>query len=186
MGDETFPEFYRRIKAGFFPKPQVVVSVSPRHDSRTLRSHSKSSSNSSLNQQQSSSTPLRINNYLLTLLLSRTIIASQTSSSKKILGEGRSENPPMRISWRYDCSEDADLSKAPSRVLEEMQKEVEIIKTSPIFKASISPSWSVMILWRRCPYPIDRDGKPRIAKKEEKVFQRGTAQIISIARWIYV
>ncbi|PKK62904.1 kinase-like protein, partial [Rhizophagus irregularis] len=110
------------------PKPQVVVPVQGDNDSRTLRSHSKSSSNSSLNQQQSSSTfanqqsssntSVKQNNY-----------SFSDFKFKSILGEGRS-GKTLLCEFRGDmiALKSADLSKAPSYVLEEMQKEVEIYK----------------------------------------------------------
>ncbi|UZO11537.1 uncharacterized protein OCT59_003101 [Rhizophagus irregularis] len=110
------------------PKPQVVVPVQGDNDSRTLRSHSKSSSNSSLNQQQSSSTfanqqsssntSVKQNNY-----------SFSDFKFKSILGEGRS-GKTLLCEFRGDmiALKSADLSKAPSYVLKEMQKEVEIYK----------------------------------------------------------
>ncbi|GET55418.1 kinase-like domain-containing protein [Rhizophagus irregularis DAOM 181602=DAOM 197198] len=110
------------------PKPQVVVSVQGDNDSRTLRSHSKSSSNSSLNQQQSSST------FANQQLSSNTSVKQNNYSFsdfkfKSILGEGRS-GKTLLCEFRGDmiALKSADLSKAPSCVLEEMQKEVEIYK----------------------------------------------------------
>ncbi|GET63644.1 kinase-like domain-containing protein [Rhizophagus irregularis DAOM 181602=DAOM 197198] len=140
IGEQTFPEFYQTILKAYAyltrrakenpksPKPQVVVPVQGDNDSRTLRSHSKSSSNSSLNQQQSSSTfanqqsssntSVKQNNY-----------SFSDFKFKSILGEGRS-GKTLLCEFRGDmiALKSADLSKAPSYVLKEMQKEVEIYK----------------------------------------------------------
>ncbi|UZO15865.1 uncharacterized protein OCT59_007275 [Rhizophagus irregularis] len=98
------------------------------NDSHTLRSHSKSSSNSSLNQQQSSSTfanqqsssntSVKQNNY-----------SFSDFKFKSILGERRSGKTLLcEFCGDMIALKSADLSKTPSYVLEEMQKEVEICK----------------------------------------------------------
>ncbi len=107
---------------------QVLVQAHGDNNSRNLRSHSKSTSSSSLNQQPSSGA-----------------LANQQSSSntpveqqkfsfsdfkfKGILGEGRS-GKTLLCEFRGDtiALKSVDLSKAPPYVLEEMQKEVEIYK----------------------------------------------------------
>ncbi len=98
------------------------------NNSRTHRSHSKSSSNSSLNnnqtsdtsasQQLPSNTSVKQNNY-----------SFSDFKFKSILGEGRS-GKTLLCEFHGDmiALKSADLSKAPSYVLEEMQKEVEMYK----------------------------------------------------------
>jgi hypothetical protein len=109
------------------PKPQIVVPAHGDNNSRNLRSHSKSSSSSSLNnqasitsanQQSSSITPVDQQNLSFT-----------DFKFKGILGEGRS-GKTLLCEFRGDmiALKSVDLSKAPSYVLEEMQKEVEIYK----------------------------------------------------------
>ncbi|PKC57641.1 kinase-like protein [Rhizophagus irregularis] len=109
------------------PKPQILVPAQGDNNSRTLRSHSKSSSNSSLNNQTSdtsasqqlpSNTSVKQNNY-----------SFSDFKFKSILGEGRS-GKTLLCEFRGDmiALKSADLSKAPSYVLEEMQKEVEMYK----------------------------------------------------------
>ncbi|POG65323.1 hypothetical protein GLOIN_2v1781861 [Rhizophagus irregularis DAOM 181602=DAOM 197198] len=90
------------------PHPQVVVSAHGDNNSCTLWSHSKSSSNSSLNQQQFSST----------------FANQQSSSNTSVNGK------TLLYEFREDmiALKSADLSKASLYVLEEMQKEVEIYK----------------------------------------------------------
>ncbi|POG58081.1 kinase-like domain-containing protein [Rhizophagus irregularis DAOM 181602=DAOM 197198] len=99
------------------PKPQVLVPAQGDNNSRTLRSNSKSSSSSSLtnqasstfsNQQSSSNVPVNQQKF-----------SFADFKFKSILGEGRSGKTLL-------CY--VDLSKAPSYVLEEMQKEVEMYK----------------------------------------------------------
>jgi hypothetical protein len=65
------------------PHPQVLVSVHGDNNSRTLRSHSKLSSSSSLNQQASSTLANQ-------QLSSNTPVDQQKFSFTNILGEGRS------------------------------------------------------------------------------------------------
>jgi hypothetical protein len=109
------------------PKLQVLVPAQRDNNSRTLRSHSKSSSNSSLNNQASSSfadkqsssnIPVDQQNYSFT-----------DFKFKSILGEGRS-GKTLLCEFRGEmiALKSVDLSKAPSYILEEMQKEVEIYK----------------------------------------------------------
>jgi predicted Ser/Thr protein kinase len=115
------------------PHPQVLVPAHGDNNSRNLRSHSKSTSSSSINQstsgtfanQQSSSAfgassniPVDQQNYSFT-----------DFKFKSILGEGRS-GKTLLCEFRGDmiALKSVDLSKAPSYVLEEMQKEVEIYK----------------------------------------------------------
>ncbi|PKC12117.1 hypothetical protein RhiirA5_497186 [Rhizophagus irregularis] len=109
------------------PKPQVLVPAQGDNNSRTLRSNSKSSSSSSLtnqasstfsNQQSSSNVPVNQQNLSFT-----------DFKFKGILGEGRS-GKTLLCEFRDDmiALKSVDLSKAPSYVLEEMQKEVEIYK----------------------------------------------------------
>ncbi|CAG8647153.1 9010_t:CDS:10, partial [Funneliformis mosseae] len=112
---------------------RYVVSVQGDNDSRTLRSHSKSSSNSSLNQKAFSSS---LNNQ------SSSTSANQQSSPvdqqdysftdfkfKGILGEGRSSKT-LLCEFCDDTIvlKSVNLSKAPLYVLKEMQKEVEMYK----------------------------------------------------------
>ena len=109
------------------PKPQVLVQAHGDNNSRTLRSHSKSSSNSSLNNQASSSpankqsssnAPVDQQNYSFT-----------DFKFKSILGEGRSGKTLLcEFRGSMIALKSVDLSKAPPYVLEEMQKEVEIYK----------------------------------------------------------
>jgi predicted Ser/Thr protein kinase len=110
------------------PKPQIVVPAQGDNNSRTLRSHSKSSSNSSLNNNQTSDTSANQQ------LSSNTSVKENKYSFsdfkfKSILGEGRS-GKTLLCEFRGDmiALKSADLSKAPSYVLEEMQKEVEMYK----------------------------------------------------------
>ncbi|GET62107.1 kinase-like domain-containing protein [Rhizophagus irregularis DAOM 181602=DAOM 197198] len=106
----------------------LLVPTQGDNDSHTLRSHSKSSSNSSLNQQQSSSTfanqqsssntSVKQNNY-----------SFSDFKFKSILGERRSGKTLLcEFCGDMIALKSADLSKTPSYVLEEMQKEVEICK----------------------------------------------------------
>jgi predicted Ser/Thr protein kinase len=109
------------------PKPQVLVPAQGDNNSRTLRSNSKSSSSSSLtnqasstfsNQQSSSNTSVDQQNYSFT-----------DFKFKSILGEGRSGKTLLcEFRGNMIALKSVDLSKAPSYVLEEMQKEVEIYK----------------------------------------------------------
>ena len=110
------------------PKPQVLVQAHGDNNSRTLRSHSKSSSNSSLNnnqtsdtsasQQLPSNTSVKQNNYTFS-----------DFKFKSILGEGQSEKTLLcEFRGVIIALKSADLFKAPSYVLEEMQKEVEMYK----------------------------------------------------------
>ncbi|POG57723.1 kinase-like domain-containing protein [Rhizophagus irregularis DAOM 181602=DAOM 197198] len=109
------------------PKPQVLVPAQGDNNSRTLRSNSKSSSSSSLtnqasstfsNQQSSSNVPVNQQKF-----------SFADFKFKSILGEGRS-GKTLLCEFRGDmiALKSADLSKAPSYVLEEMQKEVEMYK----------------------------------------------------------
>ncbi|UZO22019.1 uncharacterized protein OCT59_014396 [Rhizophagus irregularis] len=109
------------------PKPQVLVPAQGDNNSRTLRSNSKSSSSSSLNNQASSTsanqqsfsiTPVDQQDYSFT-----------DFKFKGILGEGRS-GKTLLCEFRGDtiALKSVDLSKAPSYVLKEMQKEVEMYK----------------------------------------------------------
>src|SRR3954471_19474050 len=106
----------------------VLVPAHGDNNSRNLRSHSKSSSNSSLNQQQSSST------FANQQSSSNTSVDQQKFSFadfkfKGILGEGRSGKTLLcEFHGNMIALKSVDLSKAPSYVLEEMQKEVEIYK----------------------------------------------------------
>ncbi|GES76861.1 kinase-like domain-containing protein [Rhizophagus clarus] len=134
MGEQTFPEFYNTSKAMKItenpksPKPQVLVPAHGDNNSRNLRSHSKSTSSSSIdhqstsgtfaNQQSSSNTPVDQQNYSFT-----------DFKFKSILGEGRSGKTLLCIFRGETITlKSVDLSKAPPYVLEEMQKEVEIYK----------------------------------------------------------
>ncbi|GBB86839.1 hypothetical protein RclHR1_13290007 [Rhizophagus clarus] len=110
------------------PKPQVLVPAHGDNNSRNLRSHSKSTSSSSIdhqstsgtfaNQQSSSNTPVDQQNYSFT-----------DFKFKSILGEGRSGKTLLCIFRGETITlKSVDLSKAPPYVLEEMQKEVEIYK----------------------------------------------------------
>ena len=109
------------------PKPQVLVPAQGDNNSRTLRSNSKSSSNSSLNNQASSSFANKQSS-------SNTSVDQQNYSFtdfkfKGILGEGRSGKTLLcEFRGNMIALKSVDLSKAPSYVLEEMQKEVEIYK----------------------------------------------------------
>ncbi|PKK58567.1 kinase-like protein [Rhizophagus irregularis] len=109
------------------PKPQVLVPAQGDNNSRNLRSHSKSSSNSSLNNQASSSFANKQSS-------SNTSVDQQNYSFtdfkfKSILGEGRSGKTLLcEFRGNMIALKSVDLSKAPSYVLEEMQKEVEIYK----------------------------------------------------------
>ncbi|CAB4427751.1 unnamed protein product [Rhizophagus irregularis] len=109
------------------PKPQVLVPAQGDNNSRTLRSNSKSSSSSSLtnqasstfsNQQSSSNVPVNQQKF-----------SFADFKFKSILGEGRS-GKTLLCEFRGEmiALKSVDLSKAPSYVLEEMQKEVEIYK----------------------------------------------------------
>ncbi|PKY61519.1 hypothetical protein RhiirA4_486598, partial [Rhizophagus irregularis] len=118
------------------PKPQVVVPVQGDNDSCTLRSHSRSSSNSSLNQKASSSSLTNQSSSISTNQQSSSNIpVDQQKFSfvdfkfKGILGEGRS-GKTLLCEFRGDmiALKSADLSKAPSYILKEMQKEVEMYK----------------------------------------------------------
>ncbi|CAG8490558.1 16097_t:CDS:2 [Acaulospora colombiana] len=105
-------------------QPQVLVQAHSDNNSRTLRSHSF---RSSLNNQASST--------LTYHQLPSDTFAKQSNYSfadfkfKSILGEGRS-GKTLLCEFRGDtiALKSTDLSKAPSYVLEEMQKEVEIYK----------------------------------------------------------
>jgi predicted Ser/Thr protein kinase len=110
------------------PHPQLLVPAHGDNNSRTLRSHSKSTSSSSLNQQPTSGTLVNQKSS------SNTPVDQQTFSFtdfkfKGILGEGRS-GKTLLCEFRGDtiALKSVDLSKAPPYVLEEMQKEVEIYK----------------------------------------------------------
>ncbi|RHZ76439.1 hypothetical protein Glove_197g34 [Diversispora epigaea] len=110
------------------PHHLVPVPTFGNNNSHTLRSHLKLSSNSSLNQPQTSGT---LANQQLS---SRTPVNQQDFSFtdfkfKNILGEGRS-GKTLLCEFHGDtiALKSTDLSKAPSYVLKEMQKEVEIYK----------------------------------------------------------
>jgi predicted Ser/Thr protein kinase len=112
------------LKSSF---PQVLVLAHGDNNSRTLRSHSKSTSSSSISQQASST-------FANQQLSSSTSVKQQNYSFadfkfKSILGEGRS-GKTLLCEFRGDtiALKSADLSKTPPYVLEEMQKEVEIYK----------------------------------------------------------
>ncbi|GET63117.1 kinase-like domain-containing protein [Rhizophagus irregularis DAOM 181602=DAOM 197198] len=154
MGEQTFPEFYNTtldlknlslesesppvLKAYAYltrqakenpnsPKPQVLVPAQGDNNSRTLRSNSKSSSSSSLtnqasstfsNQQSSSNVPVNQQKF-----------SFADFKFKSILGEGRSGKTLLcKFRGETIALKSVDLSKAPSYVLEEMQKEVEMYK----------------------------------------------------------
>ncbi|PKC55004.1 kinase-like protein [Rhizophagus irregularis] len=110
------------------PKPQVLVPAHGDNNSRNLRSHSKSTSSSSIDQQSTSGT-------FANQQSSSNIPVNQQKFSfadfkfKGILGEGRS-GKTLLCEFRGDtiALKSVDLSKAPSYVLKEMQKEVEIYK----------------------------------------------------------
>ncbi|GET59098.1 kinase-like domain-containing protein [Rhizophagus irregularis DAOM 181602=DAOM 197198] len=153
MGEETFPEFYQTSKGGdviqqiynYMGGNELRYGILTTYDNHWFlrREHAKlwisktlplksesppSSSNSSLNQQQSSST------FANQQLSSNTSVKQNNYSFsdfkfKSILGEGRS-GKTLLCEFRGDmiALKSADLSKAPSYVLEEMQKEVEIYK----------------------------------------------------------
>ncbi|GBC50840.2 kinase-like domain-containing protein [Rhizophagus irregularis DAOM 181602=DAOM 197198] len=147
MDKKTFPEFYQTSKGKDVvqqiynyirgnelryenpnsPKPQVLVPAQGDNNSHTLRSNSKSSSSSSLtnqasstfsNQQSSSNVPVNQQKF-----------SFADFKFKSILGEGRS-GKMLLCEFRGEmiALKSVDLSKAPSYVLEEMQKEVEIYK----------------------------------------------------------
>ncbi|RGB22735.1 hypothetical protein C1646_41983, partial [Rhizophagus diaphanus] len=111
------------------PKPQILVPAQGiKNNSRTYQFHSKSSSNSSLNnnqtsdtsasQQLPSNTSVKQNNY-----------SFSDFKFKSILGEGRSGKTHLcEFCGDMIALKSADLFKAPSYVLEEMQKEVEMYK----------------------------------------------------------
>src|SRR6266496_284992 len=107
---------------------QVPVQAHGDSNSRNLRSHSKSTSSSSINQQSTSGTSANQQS-------SSNIPVDQQKFSfadfkfKGILGEGRS-GKTLLCEFRGEmiALKSVDLSKAPSYVLEEMQKEVEIYK----------------------------------------------------------
>jgi predicted Ser/Thr protein kinase len=107
------------------PKPQVLVPVHGDNNSRLLRSHSKSPSSSSLNQQPTSGNQQSSSN----ISVDQQKFGFTDFKFKGILGEGRS-GKTLLCEFRGDtiALKSVDLSKAPSYVLEEMQKEVEIYK----------------------------------------------------------
>jgi predicted Ser/Thr protein kinase len=115
------------------PKPQVVVPAQVDNNSRTLRSHSKSSSSSSLNNQTSSTSANQQSSSAFGASNNPPVDQQKFSFTdfkfKGILGEGRS-GKTLLCEFRGDtiALKSVDLSKAPSYVLEEMQKEVEIYK----------------------------------------------------------
>ena len=121
------------------PKPQILVPAQGNNNSRTHRSHLKSSSNSSLNNNQTSDTPasqqlpsntsVKQNNYSFSDFKFKSIL-DKGWSGKMLLCTFCDETIALKS---------VDLSKAPPYVLKEIQKEVKMI-----FKASISQSWSVM------------------------------------------
>ncbi|GET52920.1 kinase-like domain-containing protein [Rhizophagus irregularis DAOM 181602=DAOM 197198] len=109
------------------PKLQVLVPAQGDNNSRTLRSNSKSSSSSSLtnqassifsNQQSSSNVPVNQQKF-----------SFADFKFKGILGEGRSGKTLLcEFCGDTIALKSVDLSKAPSYVLKEMQKEVEMYK----------------------------------------------------------
>src|ERR1044071_5501591 len=115
------------------PKPQVVVPAQGDNNSRTLRSHSKSSSSSSLNNQTSNTSANQQSSSAFGASNNPPVDQQNYSFTdfkfKGILGEGRS-GKTLLCEFRGEtiALKSVDLSKAPSYVLEEMQKEVEIYK----------------------------------------------------------
>ncbi|GES87679.1 kinase-like domain-containing protein [Rhizophagus clarus] len=109
------------------PKPQIVVPAHGDNNSRNLRSHSKSSSSSSLNNQASSTSANQQSSSITPV--DQQNLSFTDFKFKGILGEGRS-GKTLLCEFRGDmiALKSVDLSKAPSYVLEEMQKEVEIYK----------------------------------------------------------
>ncbi|GBC54091.2 kinase-like domain-containing protein [Rhizophagus irregularis DAOM 181602=DAOM 197198] len=144
MGEQTFPEFYNTSKGKDAyayltrqakenpnsPKPQVLVPAQGDNNSRTLRSNSKSSSSSSLNNQASSTSA---NQQSSSAFGASNVDQEKFSFAdfkfKSILGEGRS-GKTLLCEFRGEmiALKSVDLSKAPSYVLEEMQKEVDMYK----------------------------------------------------------
>ncbi|RGB22696.1 hypothetical protein C1646_822450 [Rhizophagus diaphanus] len=96
------------------PKPQVVVPVQGDNNSRTLRSHSKSSSNSSLNQHSTSSTSANQQPSSITSINQQDYNFTDFKF-KGILGEGRS-GKTLLCEFRGDtiALKSVDISKAPS------------------------------------------------------------------------
>ncbi|GBC06334.1 hypothetical protein RclHR1_06770017 [Rhizophagus clarus] len=115
------------------PKPQVVVPAQGDNNSRTLRSHSKSSSSSSLNNQTSNTSANQQSSSAFGASNNPPVDQQKFSFTdfkfKGILGEGRSGKTLLcEFRGNMIALKSVDLSKAPSYVLEEMQKEVEIYK----------------------------------------------------------
>ena len=115
------------------PKPQVVVPVQGDNNSCTLRSHSKSSSSSSLNNQTSSISANQQSSSVFGASNNPPVDQQKFSFTdfkfKGILGKGRSGKTLLcEFRGNMIALKSVDLSKAPSYVLEEMQKEVEIYK----------------------------------------------------------
>ena len=106
---------------------QIPVQAHGDNNSYVLRSHTKLPSSSSLNQQVSST-------FVNQQSSSNTSVDQQNYSFtdfkfKSILGEGRSGKTLLcEFHGEMIALKSVDLSKAPSYVLEEMQKEVEIYK----------------------------------------------------------
>ncbi|PKY59344.1 hypothetical protein RhiirA4_482002, partial [Rhizophagus irregularis] len=112
------------------PKPQVLVPAQGDNNSRTLRSNSKSSSSSSItNQASSTSANQQSSSAFGASNVDQEKFSFADFKFKSILGEGRS-GKTLLCEFRGDtiALKSVDLSKAPSYVLKEMQKEVEIYK----------------------------------------------------------
>ncbi|UZO16120.1 uncharacterized protein OCT59_007513 [Rhizophagus irregularis] len=112
------------------PKPQVLVPAQGDNNSRTLRSNSKSSSSSSLtNQASSTSANQQSSSAFGASNVDQEKFSFADFKFKSILGEGRS-GKTLLCEFRGEmiALKSVDLSKAPSYVLEEMQKEVDMYK----------------------------------------------------------
>ncbi|GBC44808.2 kinase-like domain-containing protein [Rhizophagus irregularis DAOM 181602=DAOM 197198] len=116
MGEETFPEFYQTNKGG--DVIQQIYNYMGGNELRYSILTTYDNHYTFANQQLSSNTSVKQNNY-----------SFSDFKFKSILGEGRS-GKTLLCEFRGDmiALKSADLSKAPSCVLEEMQKEVEIYK----------------------------------------------------------
>ncbi|GBB93757.1 hypothetical protein RclHR1_22250006 [Rhizophagus clarus] len=131
---QAYAYLNRQAKENPKSPPQVLVPVHGDNNSRVLRSHTKSPSISSLNQQPTFDTLVNQQSSSAFGASSNTPVDQQNFSFadfkfKGILGEGRSGKTLLcEFCGNMIALKSVDLSKASSYVLEEMQKEVEIYK----------------------------------------------------------
>ncbi|GBC36009.1 kinase-like domain-containing protein [Rhizophagus irregularis DAOM 181602=DAOM 197198] len=166
MGEQTFPEFYNTSKGkdviqqiyNYMGGNELRYGILTTYDnhctsagsrdnnSRTLRSNSKSSSSSSLtNQASSTSANQQSSSAFGASNVDQEKFSFADFKFKSILGEGRS-GKTLLCEFRGEmiALKSVDLSKAPSYVLEEMQKEVDMYKDLADIQGKYIQSWSVM------------------------------------------